>query len=483
MKTTPYAHQRDEFNSSLGLDPIRRGLWWEMGCGKTKPVIDVTAEQFTRGAIDGLLVLAPSGVHRNWVVEEIPTHLDVDVAAQTHMLFWSSKSAKTKKYQAEVAKLFDKEKYPFAVLTMNYEAVMTDGGRAVMKRFLEQRTCVYVLDESQYIKTPGAKRTKRILASAKYARHRWCLSGTPVDNSPFDVFTQVKFLDPTAWHPYGCSTFAAFKAFFGVWDTMVTTANGRAREFPVLKFHRNLDRLHEVVDRVGTRLVKTDVLDLPPKSYVTRPFEMNPEQVAAYKDLKLEFMTWLDSGETVTAALAIVRMTRLQQITSGFIGTDDETLVPLGKTNPRILCLSALLGEIAGKAIIFAKFRYDIDQIMELLGSEAVRYDGEVGEAQRGQAIERFQRGDATYFVANPAAAGTGLTLHAANNVVYYNNSYKLGQRLQSEDRAHRIGQEHPVTYHDIVGIGTLDLGIATSLRRKRKLAEQVMGDEIRTWL
>jgi SNF2 family DNA or RNA helicase len=143
--------------------------------------------------------------------------------------------------------------------------------------------------------------------------------------------------------------------------------------------------------------------------------------------------------------------------------------------------------DIPHQAIIWAKFQKDIDLIEAALlksGRTCVVYDGRVGQADRETRRELFKKGEAQFFVANPAAAGEGLTLHMAKTVVYYNSTYKLGDRLQSEDRAHRAGMDdRPVQYIDIVARGTIDATIIRALRTKLDLAAQVNGDKIRTWI
>jgi SNF2 family DNA or RNA helicase len=183
--------------------------------------------------------------------------------------------------------------------------------------------------------------------------------------------------------------------------------------------------------------------------------------------------------------LAITQLLRFQQITSGFVPLDDETILQFEK-NPRLEMLTDIVEDTTGKMIIWAKFSLEITTILgalKELGVEAVRYDGQTSAEERGEAITRFQNGTARAFVANPAAAGEGLTLHAATTVIYYSNSFKLTDRLQSEDRAHRIGQHHPVTYIDLVGTDTVDEKIVDALRNKLDIASVVTGDTAKAWI
>ena len=214
---------------------------------------------------------------------------------------------------------------------------------------------------------------------------------------------------------------------------------------------------------------------------------MTSKQSNIYEELVEEFIVELENGEFVEASLAIVRLLRLQQITCGYVGTEPgEPLVRLDDENPRLKLLHSICEHMPHKTIIWARFVEDINQIMDMLtlsGEKAVRYDGQVDDDEKATAKEEFQNGEAKFFVANPQAGATGLTLHAARTVIYYSNSFNLVDRLQSEDRAHRIGQEHPVNYIDLVCNGTVDEKIVKSLKGKQEIASEIIGDDLREWL
>jgi len=190
----------------------------------------------------------------------------------------------------------------------------------------------------------------------------------------------------------------------------------------------------------------------------------------------------------IPAPLVITQLLRLQQVTCGYVpdDMDEGVLHPIGD-GTRLKALKEVLEDIeTGKVIIWARFRRDIDQIMEQLPEdEAVRYDGATSDELRLAARKAFQDPDSKvrYFVGNPAAAATGLTLTQARTVVYYSNSFDLEHRLQSEDRAHRIGQEHPVLYVDLAAKGTVDTKIIAALRSKKNIASEVTGDTLKSWI
>lgn len=480
FKTRPYDHQRAEFLGSR--DAPTRALFWEMGTGKTKPVLDTAAHLFLSGKIDGLLVLAPNGVHQNWVTDEIPLHLPQETRALVHA--YASNRAKTKWHRAAVERLLG-HREGLACLAMSYDVFRTLAGRKVVEKFLRVRRTLYVLDESQRIKSPGAKRTISVVATGRRAAYKRILTGTPVTNKPFDVYAQLKFLDEDFWRARGLESYDAFKVQFGNWvDRVVESKGGRIGRFSEVKSFKNLDQLAGMVAEVASRVLKKDVLDLPPKVYQKRYFELCPEQERAYEELREEFVTLLDSGASVTVPLMISRLLRLQQLTCGFLPEDLTGKINRFPENPRLRLLEEVLADADCPAIVFARFREDVDQICALLGDQAVRYDGAVKNDDRLANRQAFQRdGTARYFVANPAAAATGLTLTRASLVVYYSNSFDLELRLQSEDRAHRAGQEKTVTYVDLLAHGTVDVQIVAALRRKLDVASQITRDEVRAWI
>lgn len=476
MKTIPYAHQQKEYDYSKDL-PVR-GIFWEMGCGKSKLAIDTACYLYEQGKIDCLLVIAPSGVHRNWIVEEMEAHCWFDDWYGFH---WISSKANTKKAEEVREELLDYE--GLAVLAINYDAINTERGMAYVTEVLQRRTCMMVLDESARIKNPSAKRTKRVMKLAPLAPYRRVMTGTPVANSPFDIYAQLRFLDEAVWDSLGCRRFPSFRRMFGIYEKQ----HFSGRSFDQLVGYRNLAKLKPIIDAYCTRLQKEDVLDLPEKVYTIHPVETTAEQRKHYQRLAEDYLTVLESGGVVEAPMAITRLLRLQQVLCGYLpsGKDDGEMSVM-KKNPRLDALTEIAEDIPHQAIVWCRFQQDVDLVAERLremGKNVVTYDGRTSDTMRATALAEFKSGDADFFVANPAAAGEGLTLTQAKTVIYYSNSFRLDQRLQSEDRAHRIGQTHSVQYIDLVVPGTIDDYIVEALRTKRDIASTITGDELGEWV
>ncbi len=496
FKTTPFEHQREFFEKTRELKT--HAVLWEQGTGKTKLVIDTAASLALGGKIDAMLVLAPQGVHTNWVTVELPDHWP-DAAPKPTMWIYQTERSITKWHDRGSKKMATSE-YAFPILAMTYAAIMTKKGAKLAADFLRRRKVFYILDESARIKTPSAKRTKRVVASGAHAEYKRIMTGTAITNSPFDLWTQLRFLDPDFWQKNGgFESLESFKGTFGEFEPITRSfynkASGKweAREVPNLKYFKNLEYLHELIKGSSSRVLKADVLDLPPKLYTKRFFEMSSQQRRLYKELETECMTFLDSGELVSAPLAITRLLRFQQILCGYLPDDEGRIIHDLDENPLMKLFIDTLEDVDGQAIIWARFQRDIDLILAELDKRAkklkdpkergVRYDGRVAHAQREKNLLEFRSGDARFFVANPAVGGTGLTLNEASTVLYYSNSFDLEHRCQSEDRPHRIGQDKPVLYYDFSCHGTVLEHIIRALRKKHNFAAVINGDVLKKWI
>ena len=148
-----------------------------------------------------------------------------------------------------------------------------------------------------------------------------------------------------------------------------------------------------------------------------------------------------------------------------------------------------ILEETEGKAIIWAHYQWDIKDIIKEIvkvhgPGSVVDYYGLTPQDERQPNIKKFQSDPKCRFlVGTPSTGGYGITLTAANTVIYYSNGYDLEKRLQSEDRAHRIGQKKSVTYVDINAESTVDEKIVKSLRKKINIAAEVLGEDLKSWI
>lgn len=489
LKTVPYKHQLGALVDSA--DREYYALLMSMRTGKSKVIIDTSTHLYGKGKIDCVVVVAPNGVHRNWIVNEVPTHQPDEVACIP--AFW--RSGMTKAQQKEWDFLYCEDSIPLRFVTMSYDAVITPKGKEELKRLLTAFRCMLVLDESHRIKTPGAKRTKVLMAAAKYAVYRRILTGTSITQGPLDLYTQLKFLDPFIT---GFTTFTTFKAHYAVIEQRRTN-NNRRGFFEHITGYRNLNQLHEAVAPHATIIRAEDCVDLPDKVYETVYSDLTAEQRRIYNDLLRdsvadltadatgkppvemsleEQMLWLlGDGDKVKADNALTKLLRLQQVIGGHVPNEEGEVRAIKST--RLKTLLDTIESIDGKVIIWARFRPELDAIAaalrEAYGDGAVvEYHGGIDDDARASAVASFQ--DATsevrFFVSNPQAGGIGLPLHAATAMVYYSNDFSLETRLQSEERASRVGKEEAVLVIDMVAPDTVDEKVTEALRNKNEQAE-----------
>jgi SNF2 family DNA or RNA helicase len=472
FKTKPYAHQMTALEKSWNRETY--AYFMEMGTGKTKVLIDNLAMLYDKGKVNGALIIAPKGVVGTWYNQEIPTHLPDHVENVT--ILWQSNI--NKKQLEKLESLFEVEE-SLHILVMNVEALSTTKGADFARKFLSCHETLMAIDESTTIKNPRAKRTKNIIKLSEMAKYRRIMTGSPVTKNPLDLYSQCEFLNPYLLD------FTSYYAFRNRYAQM-KTIHVQGRAIQVVDKFQNLGELSNQLKGFSYRVLKEDCLDLPDKIYMKRQINLTPDQKKLYEQMRKEALAILN-GKRVTTVNALTQLMRLHQITCGHFTSDDGMTQPI--KNNRIDELMDVLEEIEGKAIIWAHYQYDINTIIKEVEKvhgpgSIVDYYGLTPQDQRQENIKKFQNDDKCRFiVGTPQTGGYGITLTAANTVIYYSNGYDLEKRLQSEDRAHRIGQKKSVTYVDILADETVDEKIVKSLRKKINIASEVLGEELKSWI
>ena len=472
FKTKPYAHQMTALEKSW--DKSEYGYFMEMGTGKSKVLVDNMAMLYDKGRINGAVIIAPKGVYRNWLSQEIQNHLPSHVQHKTVLWTASSSKAKDKEYR----QLFESDD-DLHILIVNVEALSTKRGLEFVAKFLSCHETLLAIDESTTIKNPKAKRTKSILLLSKRAKYRRILTGSPVTKSPLDLYTQCNFLNEFLLG------FSSYYAFRNRYANMIDKNFG-GRRVQLIGSYKNLDELATSIKAFSYRVLKEDCLDLPEKVYTRREVELTDEQDQAYATMKSAALASL-KGKMATAPHVLTQLMRLHQITCGHLKNDDESITEL--KHKRIDELLSVLNETEGKVIIWANYIYDIEKIVTAIEDEygidsVVEYYGKIPAETRQKNIWEFQNNPkCRFFVGNPQTGGYGITLTAASTVIYYSNGYDLEKRLQSEDRAHRIGQNKSVTYVDFIAPKTVDEKIVKALRKKMNIANEIMDEDWREWI
>ena len=472
FKMKPYKHQLTALEKSWNKETY--AYFMEMGTGKTKVLIDNMSMLYDKGKIDSALIIAPKGVVKTWYEQELPTHLPNHIENVT--VLWQSNITKTQ--QEKLESLFEIET-ALHILIMNVEALSTEKGVKFAKQFLNSHKTLMAIDESTTIKTPTAKRTKNIIDIGRLAKYKRIMTGSPVTKNPLDLYTQCEFLDP---YLLDFSSYYAFRNRYAEMRTM----HIRGRSIQVVYAFQNLGELSDKLHGFSYRILKEDCLDLPPKNFIKRHITLTKDQKKVYEQMKKESISILN-GKVSSTMTVLTQLMRLHQITCGHFTADDGSVQSVDSN--RITELMNILEETEGKAIIWANYQRDITQIVENIEKKygpgsVVSYYGLTPQDERQDNIRKFQNGDECRFlVGTPQTGGYGITLTKANTVIYYSNGYDLEKRLQSEDRAHRIGQKKNVTYIDIICEDTVDEKIVESLRKKINIASEVLGEELKEWI
>jgi SNF2 family DNA or RNA helicase len=420
------------------------GLFMEMGTGKSRTAIEIVRQRIRK--VDHVIWFCPVSL-KETVRQEILKHTDC-----TDVYVFNDKT--------------NADNIPAARWYVIGIESMSSSTRVVLttKKLITDRTFI-ILDESSYIKGYRALRTDRIIFLSKEAKYRLILTGTPLSQGVVDLFSQMRFLSPLI---LGYTSFYSFAANHLEYS----------EKFPgkIVRAH-NTQYLAAKIQPYVYQVTKKECLDLPQKLYETRYFYMSPEQREWYDTAKYELLP--DILDDNTTPIDIFRLfTALQEVVSGFWnrrikkGQYEHLIFPCKRT--------AILMEVVDdipedeKVIIFAKFQYDIDSIKAALegkygAGNIATFTGQLSEKNRQKEVSGFRKGT-RFFLATQSCGGHGLTLNEAHHVIFYNNGFKYSERLQAEDRCHRIGQDHPVTYIDICCLDSIDTRIEAALSMKSSL-------------
>ena len=491
FKTPPYEHQLKVFKTSR--DEVAFGLLLDMGTGKSKVLIDTASWLFLRKKINGLLIVAPKGVFSTWVTDQLPDHTPTDIYARAVIVKWQENN-QAKYFKEQLKKISKPDPDSLHILVMNVDATRVKHGIKTCVDFLMSHNVLMVVDESSVISKPTSQRSKNIVKLGRGAKYRRILTGTPISNSPLDIYTQFEFLDPKI---LGHDSFYAFRNRYA--QTRKRRINGR--DFIEVYGYQRLDELQEKMSKAAIILKKEDCLDLPEKIFTKREFMMSNRQRDAYEDLRKTSIAILSEMKVVTTTMALTQLLRLHQIANGFVTLDDiqdimddiegkprrkpPTIEELDTDGgPRVRALLDILDEMSvEKVIIWANYTYNIKTITRVLKEKygpdsTAAYAGQTGQDERDLIRKNFQdeKHPLRFFIGQTRTGGYGLTLTRAHNVIYFSNDYDYSVRRQSEDRAHRIGQTECVTYVDLFADRSVDTKILEALKKKHDLSEQVTG-------
>ena len=532
--TIPMEHQVRAENWSYNKEFF--AYFMEQGTGKSKTTIDVASNWFLDGIIDAVMVIAPNGVHKQWGVEQIPTHSPIE----TETVVFKSGAGKSLKDKIHHI-IYEPDTQRLKWFMVNVEAFSYPTYLSLFKEFVTRYRCFIVIDEVTAIKNPDAKRTQNIIrglakctwrgkaltSCIPLATRRAILTGTPVTNSPFDLWAMFEFLKPG----YFDRSFYSFKAHYGLqrkvdmWQGPVQRAvtmplkaeeikeireavSAKDIESVCAKYgiserdvqyivdnpscdvpYKYLGELKESIQNDAFFISKDECLDLEPKIYKRRVIQMDDEQLRLYTELEEQYITEFE-GQEVSVLNKLTLYTRLSQICGGFIPYEDEETglwkpTSIGK-NPKAEALIEELMLCDYPCIVVTRFtaeaNYLYDLISEKLTSLSVGlYIGSRKEPK--DPIEAFKQGQLHVLIANEKMISKGHNLQNAHNVFFYSNSYSLEDREQTEDRIHRKGQTEKCLYMDFIMEGSIDMKVYSALKMKKKLLDYIRDKDVKEFL
>jgi hypothetical protein len=455
----------------------------EQGSGKTRTAIESAQRLYLDGEIDQLIVIAPAPLRTNvWYSEELGQLKQYLTVPAEVTEYWS----KSSRWDTGV----DSNRDPLKIFVTNYEFLRLGKRLEPVIKAAAARKTFLILDESSAVSSHTAQQTKACAHVRAVSKRVLLMNGTPVDESPGHAYAQFRLMHPSI---LGCKNWWHFRARYAIL--------GGWQGKQIVKW-ANLDDLSRRTAPFVVRHMKKDCLDLPPKlPPVTMSAALRPETWKLYKEMREETVAWFDDNTYATAAQAGVRIMRLAQMTSGFVGgmvdmeTEEELpLREVGREKLEIVLewLKRRLHEDPNlKLLLWSRFRPEVKRTLaELKTNFPTVQIGAVWGGQKGEErSESISLLDPRHAPAGPAiVVGTvqtgamGLNLAAAHDVIYMSNDWSARIRSQSEERVHRPGQTFPVSYFEILATGpqgqkTVDHQIMKALKRKGEDARLTMAE------
>ncbi len=483
-----YQHQRELLETSATRPYF--AVFHQQGLGKTAALIVNIAYLAYAGNIGAAVVIAPPGVHTNWEGElklYWPKHI---LACQVFTL--RTYTFKRRDVQRRFDEFLASKAFRIFLLpNSSLGKAIKQGKRSITKlsphmqqilNVVRKTPTMLIIDESSDMRHMTSSRTKAVLQFAPHCVYRRILSGTPVTQSPFDLFSQAEILLRDG-RLLGHSSLPSMKGYYSIYQVK----HYGPRSFQALTGYKNLEKLKEYVAAFSSIRTKEECLDLPPKIYSPVPVDMSDRQYKIYYELKEQYMSWISNDQVVDATQALLRLYRLLQVTYGYTKTDQGEIVELSLD--RVNAIVAKVEEILPKPlIVYCADRWMQSKLYNVMSAHVGEdniavYFGSTSAQEKERSLQRFHDGTAKVFLASQQAASYGLTLVEADTVIYTMNTSKLVERLQSEDRVHRIGQTAKcVTYVDFFVPDTVEQGQIDSLRGKIEMSNDVV-PMIKYWL
>jgi superfamily II DNA or RNA helicase len=463
-KVTPFAHQARALN--IGLSRDKFAFFYEMGTGKSAIMLNLCAELFMRREIDRAIIITTKRVVPQIVEEQYLIHFPDNVPCKIAP-FPSTKANRLFKYP----------EHSLLIAVAGYGALQSKKQTEELILFAKNKKTAILLDESQSVKGYSTLRFENLTKIRPHVCRKYLFSGEPAPLGPVDLFSQFKFLDENILGHASLTSFRNAYCIMGGYEGREIVA------------YRNLDELTKSIQPHSEYLKIANVIDMPEQVYNTVKIPPSAEQRALYNRMEEDFVVAVEQATkeldsvimTKLAKNAASKFMTLQQISNGFFYSDaeeDETRGQLVVINDdKAEYVAQELIERGSKTVVFARFHADLDALTRAFhkeGIKAVEFSGRKDDAHNEKARLSFIN-DPTVevFFATQASGGTGLNLQVAHRTIYYSNSFSYGDRIQSESRTWRAGQNKTCIYYDLVTFN-IDKLILQNLQMKQDLSKQL---------
>lgn len=449
LEAFPYQHE-----AFMALkDKPYAAIFHEQGLGKTKIAIDLLLYWLEKRDIDTVLIVTKKTLVKNWCSEfAVHTNIRPKILDNRHgSNFYVLNS-------------------PSRVVITNFETISGEKDR--MKLFLKTRNVAIIIDESTKIKNPESKLSIDFFELSELFKIRVIMTGTPIANRPYDIWSQIYFLDQ------GESLGSDFSSFKHDYDLSNELATNKCRQED---FENHLSLLYNKIRDFSVRETKNSgIISLPEKIYHDVKIGYEIRQKEMYEQVRTEMQLLIQHGDITImdeSQDAIKRLLRLVQITSNPKLLDESYIEVSGKEILLDHVLRPILAQ-EEKVIVWSIFTSNIDYFARKFKKyNAVKITGKMNVEDRQKSVEAFKNGNAQILFATPQSAKEGLTLTVASNAVFYDRGFNLDDYLQAQDRIHRISQKKDCHIYNLMIEDSIDEWIDVLLKAKQRAAFLAQGD------
>ena len=450
-KHEAFAYQKAAVDAIKDLDYA--AIFHEQGLGKTKIAIDLMEYWFQKREIDTVLVVTKKQLIKNWENELkdhtyiVPKTLDTNKSNNFYVFNMAVR-----------------------IVLTNFEAVSSEIKR--FKLWLRTRNVAVIIDESTKLKNPDAQLTKNFFDLAPLFKIRVIMTGTPIANRPYDIWSQIYFLDQG--RSLG-SDFRSFKEKTDLRNDLET--NDESRRL----FETTVSEIFQKIRSFTVRETKASgLIELPKKNYIPIYLPFEPEQKRIYDEIKDELSLLVQKNNKVVlddSSEPLKRLLRLIQAASNPRLIDEN----YSETSAKEKKLQTLLPEILDRneqVIVWTSYIENVNYFAKTFSHFGVaKIHGSMAIDDRNRSVEKFKKGQAKILFATPQSAKEGLTLTNANNVIFYDRGFNLDDYLQAQDRIHRISQKKDCNIYLLMVAGSIDEWIDHLLAAKQDAAALGQGD------